>query len=417
MTFTNSGNGDHRSGHQARAPRAPPSGLLGDQGQLSREDARRDPVHLVLPSPVRRDGSAGPVPRSRTIRRIWTTRSRTPTTSRRCSWSRLPAKAASSRCRPRSRSACARCAPAHDIPDRRRRDPDRHGTDRHVPRLRGARARSRLHLPRKVARRRAWPRSARCWCRRSRFVDEFSLAAHLHVRRGRLQLRRRAEGAARCWSDDELMRRCAATATQLMHDARRRARAATPTSSRRSAARGMMVGIQLRDQSDANSHILRMLSQQGHLGHIAAGYMLNVHDIRLAPTLTQPFTLRLEPSAYVPAERAAARVRRASRRCAAPSPADRFAHLTGVPIPAGRPTSPTTARRPRAWRAEPRQADASSGLSRSSARAGGHRSCRALAARARSGQARGLSRRQQPADRACVFDRSTCTRRRAPPSI
>ena len=64
--------------------------------------------------------------------------------------------------------------------------------------------------------------------------------------------------------------------------------------------KGMMVGIQLRDQSDSNSHILRMLSQQHHLGYMAAAYMLNVHDIRLAPTLTQPFTLRLEPSAYVP---------------------------------------------------------------------------------------------------------------------
>jgi predicted amino acid dehydrogenase len=59
-----------------------------------------------------------------------------------------------------------------------------------------------------------------------------------------------------------------------------------------------MVGIELHDQS-RSSHVLRMLSQQGHLGYMAAAYMLNVHDVRLAPTLSQSLTLRLEPSAYI----------------------------------------------------------------------------------------------------------------------
>ena len=98
--------------------------------------------------------------------------------------------------------------------------------------------------------------------------------------------------------EDDVLRRCA-DGGQRMLDALEDVRARYPQVIEEVRGRGMMVGIQLRDQSEGNSHILRMLSQQGHLGYTAAAYMLNVHDIRLAPTLTQPFTLRLEPSAYV----------------------------------------------------------------------------------------------------------------------
>ena len=98
--------------------------------------------------------------------------------------------------------------------------------------------------------------------------------------------------------EDDVLRRCADGGQQML-DALETVRARYPQVVEEVRGRGMMVGIQLRDQSEANSHILRMLSQQGHLGYTAAAYMLNVHDIRLAPTLTQPFTLRLEPSAYV----------------------------------------------------------------------------------------------------------------------
>ncbi|MQA31689.1 MAG: aminotransferase class III-fold pyridoxal phosphate-dependent enzyme [Luteitalea sp.] len=97
---------------------------------------------------------------------------------------------------------------------------------------------------------------------------------------------------------DDLMARCSASGGALLNmldDVRAR----YPEVIKEVRGKGLMVGIELFDQS-RSSHILRMLSQQGHLGYIAAAYMLNVHDVRLAPTLSQALTLRLEPSAYIP---------------------------------------------------------------------------------------------------------------------
>ena len=64
---------------------------------------------------------------------------------------------------------------------------------------------------------------------------------------------------------------------------------------------GLMLGIELRDQSDSPSNGLRMLSQQGFLGFLASSYLLNIHNIRVVPTLSNPTTLRIEPSAYIAA--------------------------------------------------------------------------------------------------------------------
>lgn len=63
--------------------------------------------------------------------------------------------------------------------------------------------------------------------------------------------------------------------------------------------RGLMIGFELHDLSDSSSNAIRMLCQQEFLGYLAAAYFLNVHCIRVAPTLSEPFTLRLQPSAYV----------------------------------------------------------------------------------------------------------------------
>jgi acetylornithine/succinyldiaminopimelate/putrescine aminotransferase/predicted amino acid dehydrogenase len=63
--------------------------------------------------------------------------------------------------------------------------------------------------------------------------------------------------------------------------------------------RGLMLGMELYDLSDSPSNTLRMLSQQEYLGYLAAAYLLNVHCIRVAPTLSERFTLRVQPSAYL----------------------------------------------------------------------------------------------------------------------
>ena len=63
--------------------------------------------------------------------------------------------------------------------------------------------------------------------------------------------------------------------------------------------RGLMIGIELGDASPSNSKVLRAIAEHELLGNIAASYFLNVHNIRIAPTLSNPSTLRIEPSAYI----------------------------------------------------------------------------------------------------------------------
>src|SRR5215467_7588465 len=65
---------------------------------------------------------------------------------------------------------------------------------------------------------------------------------------------------------------------------------------------GLMLGLELRDHSDSPSNTFLMLSRQKYFGYAASAYLLMVHNVRVAPTLSEPFTLRLEPSAYITQE-------------------------------------------------------------------------------------------------------------------
>ncbi|MBL9210944.1 MAG: aminotransferase class III-fold pyridoxal phosphate-dependent enzyme [Opitutaceae bacterium] len=64
---------------------------------------------------------------------------------------------------------------------------------------------------------------------------------------------------------------------------------------------GLMLAVEFRRQSDAESFLLRFLSAQEDLGYILTGHLLHAHRIRVAPTLSEPFALRLEPSALITA--------------------------------------------------------------------------------------------------------------------
>jgi acetylornithine/succinyldiaminopimelate/putrescine aminotransferase/predicted amino acid dehydrogenase len=189
--------------------------------------------------------------------------------------------------------------------------------------------------------------------KRSRFVEEFSVA-HTSTFAEDDFTCGVALKALQVLDADGLVARCKAMGDRLiekLEDLRQR----YPHVIEEIRGKGMMVGIQLCDQSDAYSHVLRMLSQQGHLGYMAAAYMLNVHDIRLAPTLSQPFTLRLEPSAYVAdseLQRACDAIETLCRAIAGRS----LAHLTAFRyLPASTIVSDYS-KRPRAWKSEPRHA-------------------------------------------------------------
>lgn len=58
--------------------------------------------------------------------------------------------------------------------------------------------------------------------------------------------------------------------------------------------RGLMLGLEFKPQPASRSFMFRFLGDD--LVRVAAGYLFNVHRLRVLPTLSDPFTLRFEPS-------------------------------------------------------------------------------------------------------------------------
>jgi acetylornithine/succinyldiaminopimelate/putrescine aminotransferase/predicted amino acid dehydrogenase len=75
-----------------------------------------------------------------------------------------------------------------------------------------------------------------------------------------------------------------------------------PTVIRQVRGAGMMFGIEFRPFEQSSSFLLRLLSSQDDLVKLLTGYLLHVHNIRVMPMLSDPFTLRLQPSAYIAEE-------------------------------------------------------------------------------------------------------------------
>lgn len=65
--------------------------------------------------------------------------------------------------------------------------------------------------------------------------------------------------------------------------------------------RGLMLGVEFQPQSASASFLLRLLSSQRDLLHVVAGYLLHRHGVRVLPTLSDPWTLRLQPPVCVTA--------------------------------------------------------------------------------------------------------------------
>lgn len=61
--------------------------------------------------------------------------------------------------------------------------------------------------------------------------------------------------------------------------------------------RGLMLGLEYRDQSEASSPAIRQHAP--FLGYAIAGYLLQAHNIRTFPTASAITTLRFEPSIYL----------------------------------------------------------------------------------------------------------------------
>jgi acetylornithine/succinyldiaminopimelate/putrescine aminotransferase/predicted amino acid dehydrogenase len=149
---------------------------------------------------------------------------------------------------------------------------------------------------------------------RSRFVEEFSLRHTSTFAEDEYGCAIAVE-ALRLLDRDDLLARCRARGEYLI-DALRRVQARFPDQVKDVRGLGLMVGLELRDRSDAKSYTLRALSRQDYLGYVAAAYLLHVHDVRVAPSLGDSRTLRLEPSAYVSEEALSRFVRGAEELCA-----------------------------------------------------------------------------------------------------
>ena len=63
--------------------------------------------------------------------------------------------------------------------------------------------------------------------------------------------------------------------------------------------RGLMIGVELADQRDSPSPLIRLLGAQELIGFMVSGWFLREHRIRVAPTLAARATVRVEPSATI----------------------------------------------------------------------------------------------------------------------
>jgi acetylornithine/succinyldiaminopimelate/putrescine aminotransferase/predicted amino acid dehydrogenase len=62
---------------------------------------------------------------------------------------------------------------------------------------------------------------------------------------------------------------------------------------------GLMLGIEFHAPGRSASNLLRNLAGTAYLGYVIASYLLERHQIRVMPTLSNPNTIRVQPSAYV----------------------------------------------------------------------------------------------------------------------
>ncbi|HEX5726805.1 MAG TPA: aminotransferase class III-fold pyridoxal phosphate-dependent enzyme [Longimicrobiaceae bacterium] len=165
--------------------------------------------------------------------------------------------------------------------------------------------------------------------RRSRFVEEFSIthtSTFAEDDRSCLVSLKALEVLER----DGLPARCAAVGARLAEKLEA-LRARFPEQIKEVRGHGLMVGVELHDQIDSPSNTLRMLSDQKYLGYAVSAYLLNVHRIRIVPTLSQPRTLRVQPSAYIAEAELDRFVRALEQACEALRCAD-VSHLLGFGV-------------------------------------------------------------------------------------
>lgn len=100
-------------------------------------------------------------------------------------------------------------------------------------------------------------------------------------------------------ADDGAVYRRAAERGERLLGMLRSVRADFPETVRDVRGRGLMLGLEFRDQSDATADPLRQVARSGFFGYFVAGHILREHRVRVFPTSSAVNTLRFEPSVYV----------------------------------------------------------------------------------------------------------------------
>ena len=99
-------------------------------------------------------------------------------------------------------------------------------------------------------------------------------------------------------NDGEVLRLCASKGS-ILESQLRTVQEKHPDVIRDIRGRGLMLGIEFSSELPTSSRMLHVLGAEGMLGYVIAAYLFWEHRIRIAPTLSQPMTLRVEPSAFI----------------------------------------------------------------------------------------------------------------------
>jgi acetylornithine/succinyldiaminopimelate/putrescine aminotransferase/predicted amino acid dehydrogenase len=136
--------------------------------------------------------------------------------------------------------------------------------------------------------------------KRERFVEEFAMIHTSTFAEDELSCRVGLK-ALEILDREQLPEKCAEAGEYLLQGLHA-LKADFPEQVKEVRGAGLMLGLELRDHSDSPSNTFLMLSRQKYFGYAASAYLLMVHNVRVAPTLSEPFTLRVEPSAYISQE-------------------------------------------------------------------------------------------------------------------
>lgn len=100
-------------------------------------------------------------------------------------------------------------------------------------------------------------------------------------------------------SDGKAVYRLAAERGERLKDMLRAVHKDHPEVVKDVRGRGLMLGLELHDQSNAPAEPVRQAARDGLFGYLIAGHLLRAHRIRTFPTASAVNTLRFEPSVYL----------------------------------------------------------------------------------------------------------------------